>query len=53
VVVSSRLQEMDLSLEEAAMDLGASRLTVFTASPCRSSRRRWWRLAAGLHPVAG
>ncbi|AWB77822.1 putrescine ABC transporter permease PotI [Stenotrophomonas maltophilia] len=30
VVVSSRLQEMDLSLEEAAMDLGASRLTVFT-----------------------
>ena len=29
VVVSSRLQEMDLSLEEAAMDLGASRLTVF------------------------
>lgn len=30
MVVSSRLQEMDLSLEEAAMDLGASRLTVFT-----------------------
>jgi len=30
VVVSSRLQELDVSLEEAAMDLGASRLTVFT-----------------------
>lgn len=30
VVVSSRLQELDISLEEAAMDLGASRLTVFT-----------------------
>ncbi|MDV3469186.1 ABC transporter permease subunit [Stenotrophomonas sp. C3(2023)] len=29
VVVSSRLQELDVSLEEAAMDLGASRLTVF------------------------
>ena len=29
VVLSSRLQELDTSLEEAAMDLGASRLTVF------------------------
>lgn len=29
VVLSSRLQELDISLEEAAMDLGASRLTVF------------------------
>ncbi|KAF1687470.1 putrescine ABC transporter permease PotI [Pseudoxanthomonas broegbernensis] len=29
VVVSSRLQEMDRSLEEAAMDLGANRLKVF------------------------
>lgn len=29
VVVSSRLQEMDLSLEEAAMDLGANRAKVF------------------------
>lgn len=30
VVVKSRLQEVDLSLEEAAMDLGAKPLTVFT-----------------------
>lgn len=30
VVVSSRLQDLDRSLEEAAMDLGASRWTVFT-----------------------
>lgn len=29
VVVKSRLQELDLSLEEAAMDLGAKPLTVF------------------------
>lgn len=29
VVVSSRLQELDRSLEEAAMDLGANRLKVF------------------------
>jgi len=29
VVVSSRLQELDKSLEEAAMDLGANRLKVF------------------------
>jgi putrescine transport system permease protein len=29
VVVSSRLREMDRSLEEAAMDLGANRLKVF------------------------
>jgi putrescine transport system permease protein len=29
VVISSRLQEMDRSLEEAAMDLGANRLRVF------------------------
>ena len=29
VVVSSRLQELDMSLEEAAMDLGANRLKVF------------------------
>jgi len=29
VVMSSRLQEMDRSLEEAAMDLGANRLKVF------------------------
>ena len=29
VVVSSRLQEMDRSLEEAAMDLGANRVKVF------------------------
>lgn len=29
VVVSSRLAEMDMSLEEAAMDLGASRLKTF------------------------
>jgi len=29
VVVSSRLREMDRSLEEAAMDLGASRLSTF------------------------
>ncbi len=29
VVVSSRLQELDTSLEEAAMDLGANRLKVF------------------------
>jgi putrescine transport system permease protein len=31
VVVSSRLREMDRSLEEAAMDLGAGRLKVFTS----------------------
>lgn len=31
VVVSSRLREMDRSLEEAAMDLGAGNLKVFTA----------------------
>ena len=31
VVVSSRLKEMDRSLEEAAMDLGANRLKVFTS----------------------
>lgn len=30
VVVSSRLRELDQSLEEAAMDLGANRLAVFT-----------------------
>ena len=30
VVVKSRLQDLDLSLEEAAMDLGAKPLTVFT-----------------------
>lgn len=29
VVISSRMQEMDRSLEEAAMDLGANRLRVF------------------------
>ncbi|MGV8959421.1 MAG: ABC transporter permease subunit [Stenotrophomonas sp.] len=29
VLVSSRLQELDVSLEEAAMDLGANRLKVF------------------------
>ena len=29
VVVSSRLREMDRSLEEAALDLGASRLSTF------------------------
>ena len=29
VIVSSRLQELDRSLEEAAMDLGANRLKVF------------------------
>jgi putrescine transport system permease protein len=29
VVLSSRLQELDISLEEAAMDLGANRLKVF------------------------
>jgi putrescine transport system permease protein len=29
VVISSRLQEMDTSLEEAAMNLGATRLTTF------------------------
>ena len=29
VVISSRLQELDRSLEEAAMDLGANRLKVF------------------------
>ena len=31
VVVSSRLREMDRSLEEAAMDLGAGRLKVFSS----------------------
>jgi len=40
VVVSSRLSELDKSIEEAAMDLGANRVKVFFLITCRSSCRR-------------
>ena len=47
VVVQSRLTDLDLSLEEAAMDLGAPPVRVFFDIPCRSSRRpgsrAYWR----------
>jgi putrescine transport system permease protein len=42
VVVASRLTEMDRSLDEAAMDLGANRLKVFFVITCRLSFRPWW-----------
>ena len=51
VLVSSRLQEMDLSLEEAAKDLGASRLTVFvriTLPIIAPARVAGWLLAFTL-----
>ncbi len=53
VVISSRLRELDHSIEEAAMDLGAPPLKVFSSLRADDHAGGDLRLAAGVYLITG
>jgi putrescine transport system permease protein len=53
VVISSRLRELDHSIEEAAMDLGDAAEGLFHHYPADDHACGDLRLAAGVYPVSG